>query len=180
MRTFAILVALSTAAYADGGGYLYEGLGGTAYRGALARYGGAPRIELGGAGRVGPTTIAVFGAIEAADMFYIDCYGAECNAPPPADLYVVGADVRQQWPLWQPRDHRHAGVWMFLHAGPRLMFGGGALEGRAFAGAGGGAGISGDVWLLGYYVDVGTDITRMREGFASTPYIVFGGKLGWM
>jgi hypothetical protein len=59
-----------------------------------------------------------------------------------------------------------------------------AIEGHAGPGLGGGATLEGDLWVIGYLVDLGLDVFHLAgPGDAirgSTPYVMFGGKVGWL
>ncbi len=188
------IVATVGTARADDGYYLDEALGAGGYRGELAGFdAGAPRFHLGFAARRGDHAVELFGAFEVPDLFYIDCYGEECAQAdrPHAGLGAVGLDLRKRWRLlslrrWnKPGVYERPGVFVALHGGARWVVGTDAIDGYRGPGLGGGATLEGDLWVLGYYVDVGLDVFRL-EGpggeilHGSTPYLMFGGKLGWL
>jgi hypothetical protein len=192
-----VLTAVATvgirAASADDGYYLEEAFGGGGYQGELARYGdGAPRFQIGFGVRRGDWTVEAFGSFSVPDLFYIDCYGEECAyaARPQAGLGAFGLDLRKRWRLlslrhWSGRGTwQRPGVFFALHGGPRWFVGDLAIDGYAGPGMGGGAAIEGDLWVIGYFVDFGMDVLRLRSGddviHGSTPYIMFGAKLGWL
>ena len=58
------------------------------------------------------------------------------------------------------------------------------LDRRRFLALGGGAALEGDVWVIGYFVDFGMDVMRLSGPgdpiHGSTPYVMFGGKVGWL
>ncbi len=189
---FAIVITLAASARADDGYFIAESLGGTSYRGELARYGGAPRFQIGFDVRRGPWTFEVFGSFAVPDAFFIDCYGDECAyaAQPKAGLGAFGVDLRKRWRLLslkrlgKPGVYERPGLFMALHGGPRWFVGDSAIDGYSGPGLGGGAAVEGDVWVIGYYVDFGLDVMRLSgPGEAihgSTPYVMFGGKMGWL
>jgi hypothetical protein len=199
MRKLAFAIAITTSAtasataYGDTGIYAEESLGGGSYRGELARYGdGAARLRFGAGIRRGEWATELYGSFMAPDFFYIDCYSEECAyaAMPKADVISVGLDVRKRWRLlslqrWgKPGVYERPGVFMALHGGPRWITGDDAIRGYGGPGIGGGAAIEGDLWVIGYFVDFGLDVFRL-EGpgetlHGSTPYVMFGGKIGWL
>jgi hypothetical protein len=75
-------------------------------------------------------------------------------------------------------------VFVALHGGLRWFAGDGALDGYRGPGLGAGATLEGDLWILGYYVDVGIDVLHLdgpgEPVRGSTPYLVVGAKLGWL
>lgn len=194
-----LAVAGTHVARADETGvYVQEALGGFAYGGDLGGPGtGAPRFQIGVGLRRGADTAELFVAGAVPDLFFVDCYGAECDGTKPKSFTQIGVDLRRQWPLLRSRWSR-VGVSMFLHAGPRWVVGNDALAGMRGPGIGAGAGISGDAKLIGYFIDFGIDamwlhgpfgeIARApgdsqpesRDMLGTAKYIVFGGKLGWM
>lgn len=188
----AISITAATAAHAEDGYYLTESFGGGAYRGELSRYDGAPRFQIGGGVRRGSWSVEAFGTFLVPDLFYIDCYGAECAyaAKPQAGLGAFGMDLRKRWRLASVRRWRgqgfyeRPGVFMALHGGARWYVGDGELDGYQGLGLGGGAAIEGDLWVIGYFLDFGLDVMRL-EGpketiHGSTPYVMLGAKLGWL
>ena len=195
MRWLVIAMVLSTptAAHADSGYYIEESLGGGSYDGQISRYGdGAPRLQIGFAARRGDWTVEVFGAGLVSDFFYVDCYGEECAyaAQPKADLATFGVDARKRWKLlslrrWgKPGVYERPGLFMALHAGPRWWWGDAAIAGYSGPGIGGGAALEGDIWVIGYFVDFGIDVFRLtgpgETMRGSTPYVMFGAKVGWL
>ncbi len=195
MRLLGFLIAITAAtpALADDGYYIEESAGGGSYRGELSRYGsGEPRVQIGFGVRRGDWTVEAFGTFLVPDLFYIDCYGAECAyaARPQAGLGAFGLDLRKRWRLlslrrWsQPGTYERPGLFVALHGGPRLFVGDHAIEGYVGPGLGGGAAIEGDVWIIGYFIDFGVDVMRLQGDHdaihGSTPYIMFGGKVGWL
>jgi hypothetical protein len=185
MRWLVLAIVLQAVPAAAGDGYfLEESLGGTAYHGDLARFGtGAPRLQIGFNIRRDASTVELFGAFSVPELFYIDCYGAECDGMPPAGLGAIGADLRQRWQIGRSRWQR-LGLWFNLHGGLRWYEGTGAIDGYRGPGIGGGAGAELDIWVIGYFVDFGIDAMRLHGGGdvlqASTPYVRFGAKLGWL
>jgi hypothetical protein len=196
MRLLVVVLVLAVAhsrpVVADNGYFVYEGLGGAAYRGELAAYDGAPRFHIGFGVRRESSTFELFGAFLVPDAFFIDCYGDECAQlnKPKAGIGALGIDVRRRWRLvslrrWgKPGVYERPGVFLALHGGPRWFVGNDSLAHHAGPGLGGGAAIEGDLWLIGYYLDFGLDVMRLHGPSGtvrgSTPYIMFGGKLGWL
>lgn len=189
----AIVITLAAPARADSGYYVAESFGGGGYDGQLGRYGdGAPRFQIGFAARRGSWTIEAFGSFSIPDLFYIDCYGEECAyaARPQAGLGAFGLDLRKRWRLlslrrWgKPGVYERPGVFVALHGGPRYFVGDNAIDGYHGPGLGGGAALEGDLWLIGYFVDLGLDVMRLSGPGepirGSTPYVMFGGRVGWL
>jgi hypothetical protein len=188
MRCTAVLLAVlswSPIVVADGV-YLSESIGGTAYQGGLKAYGtGGPRLSISIGYRRDPAWAveAVIGAI-VPDMFYIDCYGDECGEDPRAGAYGFGGvDIKRRWPLAHSRWPGLA-VRATLHAGPRVFIGTDALTGYDGIGLNAGASLEADLWVIGYFLDFGIDamwmampVDHMR---ATAPYVMFGGKVGWL
>lgn len=194
----AIVAWLGGEAHA-GGLFVEEGIGGASYRGDLAPFGGAPRVQISLGIRSGPYTLSILGGATVPDMFYIDCYGDECDPQPTAGYTFGGIDLKRAWPI--AGRYEHAAVRLFMHGGARWYSGDNDIEGYAGPGASGGAGIEGDCWLIGYSLDFGLDAMWLRGAplrsdeaargpasglastgdiFAATPYIMFSGRLGWM
>lgn len=195
MRWLVFAIAITAATrpvVADDGYYFEESFGGAGYQGELGRYEGAPRLRVGFGVRRGPLAYELFGAATIPDFGYIDCYGDECAyaARPTAGLGELGFDLRKRWRLlslqrWgKPGTYERPGVFVALHGGPRWFWGNDALDGYGGPGLGGGAALEGDLWVLGYFVDLGIDVMRLRGAtdtvHGSTPYIMFGAKVGWL
>jgi hypothetical protein len=190
----AIAITAATPAHADDGYYVEESMGGSSYQGQLGQYGdGAPRVQIGFGARRGPWTVEAFGSFMVPDLFFVDCYGSECAyaARPQAGLGAFGVDLRKRWRLlslrrWgKPGTYERPGVFMALHGGPRWFVGDDAIAGYHGPGIGGGATLEGDLWVIGYFVDFGIDVLRLQgpQGDTirgSTPYVMFGGKVGWL
>jgi len=188
----AIAITAATPALADDGYYVDEALGGASYRGELGKYDGAPRFHLGFGVRRAAWTIEAFGAFLVPDFLFIDCYGEECAyaAKPQAGLGAFGVDMRKRWRLLalrrlgKPGVYERPGVFMALHGGPRWFVGDDAIQGYQGPGLGGGAALEGELWLIGYYVDFGLDVMRLAGPgdviHGSTPYVMFGVKVGWL
>lgn len=194
----ALAIAAATPAHADSGYFITEALGGGGYQGELARYGdGAPRFHIGIAARRGSWTVEAFGSFSVPDAFAIDCYGVECAyaARPVAGFTAVGADVRRRWRVlsvrrWgKPGVYERPGLFLALHGGPRWFVGDHALAGYRGPGVGGGATVEADLWVIGYFLDFGLDVMRLgppddsvpRTAVqGSTPYVMFGAKIGWL
>jgi hypothetical protein len=184
------LIALASPAHADDGYYFQESLGGAAYRGELGRYDGAPMFHFGFNVRRGPWVVEAFGAFTIPDFGYVDCYGSECAyaAKPQAALGMFGVDLKKRLRLlYLHTGHRtfeRPGVFVSVHGGPRVIEGDEALANYHGFGLGGGATLEGDLWVIGYYVDVGADVMTLTSRddtiHGSTPYIMFGGKVGWL
>ncbi|HEY5927034.1 MAG TPA: hypothetical protein VIV11_35345 [Kofleriaceae bacterium] len=189
----AIAITAATPARADSGYYLTEGFGGGDYDGQLARYGGgAPRFHIGFGMRRDDTSFELFGSFLIPDLYYVDCYGEECAyaARPQGGLNTVGIDVRRRWRLLslrrfgKPGVYERPGVFVALHGGARWFGGEEALSDYAGPGIGGGVALEGDLWILGYYLDLGLDLLHL-EGPGETirgsiPYMMFGAKFGWL
>lgn len=194
------MVAVLGGTAGAGGMFVEEGFGGANYRGDLSGFGGAPRFQISLGVRSGPWTLSGFGGATVPDAFYIDCYGSECDPQPTASYAFGGIDLKRAWPLWAHNEH--AAVRLFMHGGGRWFDGRDDIAGFAGPGVGGGAGIEGDLWLIGYALDFGADamwlnapdqvlppktIANGPSGLASTgdifaaaPYVMFSGRLGWM
>jgi hypothetical protein len=192
MRLALLLLLVPSAAYADGraddsiGVFVGGEFGGVDYRGDIAAMGGgAPAMHMSLGVRRGQWTVSVGGGGADPYALFIDCYGDECNAPTPASYAFGTIDIKRAWPLFN-RPWRHAGIRMFLHGGPRWFSGGGAIDGYSGPGVGGGAGIEGDAFVIGYYVDFGMDVFRLTSPqmddaiHGSTPYVMVGSRFGWM
>ena len=187
MRAFVLaLLLVPLTAHADDGYFIEESIGGASYRGDLAQYAdGAPRFQIGFNVRRGEWAVELFGGFAAPDFFFIDCYDETACAPAPAaDLTHFGVDVRRHYTLGKPRWKR-LNANMFLHAGPRWFDGSEALAGFRGPGIGGGAGIEINAWVIGYYVDFGMDMMWLdgpngNHIMGSMPYVMFGGKVGWL
>ncbi|HEX5061861.1 MAG TPA: hypothetical protein VFV99_20980 [Kofleriaceae bacterium] len=189
---FAIAITSSTVAAAGDGYFVAESLGGAGYRGELGRYDGAPRWQAGFDIRRGDWTVELFGMATIPDLFFIDCYGEECAyaAKPQAGLGGGGVDIKKRWQLlylhrWgKPGVYERPGLFASLHGGARWFVGTEALDGYAGPGLGAGASLEGDVWVIGYYLDVGIDIMTLNGPddtiHGSAPYIALGGKFGWL
>ena len=192
LLVFAIAITAATPAVADDGYYVDEAMGGADFRGELARYDGAPRLKIGFGVRRGTWAVEGYGAFLVPDLFYIDCYGDECAyaARPQAGLGAFGVDVRKRWKLlhlrrWgKPGVYERPGLFMALHGGPRWFVGDDAIQGYQGPGLGAGAALEGDIWVIGYYMDVGLDVMTLAGPgdaiHASTPYLMFGAKVGWL
>jgi hypothetical protein len=189
----AIAITAATPASADDGYYLTESFGGGSYNGELGYYGdGAPRFQVGFGARRGAWSVEAFGSFSIPDLFYVDCYGSECAyaARPQAGLGAFGMDLRKRWRLlslqrWgKPGVYERPGVFVALHGGARWFVGDQALDGYSGPGLGGGAALEGDLWVLGYFVDVGMDIITLNGPgptvHGSTPYFMIGAKVGWL
>ena len=190
---FAIAITAATPAHAEDGYYLTESFGGGGYHGELAHFGdGAPRLLVGFGVRRGPWSVEGFFAASVPDLFFIDCYGEECAyaAKPQAGLGAFGVDLRKRWRLlylqrWgKPGVYERPGVFATLHGGVRWFSADDALEGYGGPGLGAGAALEGDLWVLGYFADVGIDLLTLRGPgetiHGSTPYVMFGAKIGWL
>ena len=188
----AIAITSSTVAAADDGYYFAESLGGASYRGEIARYDGAPRFQLEFGVRRDDWTLSLVGVANIPGFFFVDCYGEECAyaAKPTAGIGGGGIDLRKRWQLlhmrrWgRPGVYERPGLFVALHGGARWFVGSDALDGYSGPGLGAGAALEGELWVLGYYMDVGIDVLTLRGRddtiHGSTPYVAFGGKLGWL
>ena len=189
----AIAITAATPAAADDGYYVTESFGGGGYNGELGYYGdGAPRFQIGFGVRRGDWSVETFGSFSIPDLFYIDCYGSECAyaARPQAGLGAFGMDLRKRWRLlsmkrWgKPGVYERPGLFVALHGGARWFVGDQALDGYSGPGLGGGAALEGDLWVLGYFVDVGMDLMTLNGPgptvHGSTPYFMVGAKVGWL
>jgi hypothetical protein len=185
MRLALLLLLVPSLAYAEEIGVNFdEGIGGASYRGELATMGsGGPRLQLALNVRRGPWTVSVLGGGVMPDFFFIDCYGEECDVPPSASYSYGGVDLKRAWPLVHSR-HRHGGLQMFLHGGPRWYEGDQAIKGYAGPGLSAGAGIEAHAIVVGGYVDFGIDAFRLTSHMdvlhGSSPYVMLGIRLGLM
>ncbi len=184
----AILVATATPA-AAGGFYLTERFGGASYSGDLARFGaGAPRLQAGVGVVRGPWAIEVYGGGMDPDLFYIDCYGAECDsiaaAGPSLSFVEWGADLRRSWRVLRSTWTSWIGLDFVLHGGPRYLIAERALDGYRGLGLGGGATFDANFRVMSMFLDFSTDFVRLEgDGEAVTgrlPSIQIGMRLGWM
>ncbi len=202
MRSILVSIAMVAGlcgSAAAGGLFIEEGLGGASYQGDLSAFGGAPRVQISLGLRSGPYTFSALVGATVPEMFYIDCYGDECDPQPTAGYTFAGFDIKHAWPL--AGRYEHAAVRLFMHGGARWYSGDDDIEGYEGPGASGGAGIEGDCWVIGYALDFGLDamwmrapsrplagaITRAPSGlgstgdiFAAAPYVLFSGRIGWM
>jgi len=179
----ALVVGWTGVASADGA-FFSESGGGTAYKGGLAAYGsGALRVEFGAGYRRGPWTVELLGGggwVEA------DCFGVNCEltgVQHGGSVGYFGFDLERRWPVLQSR-WRGLGLRFALHAGPRYFVGTDALNGYDGPGLNAGAQIEGDIWVLGYFIDAGIDAMRLSMPVDSVtgtaPYVMIGGRVGWM
>lgn len=188
----AITAATPSRALADDGYYFSEAFGGAGYLGELSRYDGAPKFQFGFGVRRGAWAVEAFGSFMIPDLFFIDCYGEECAyaAKPQAGLGAGGVDLRRRFRLlylqrWgKPGVYERPGVFATLHGGVRWYGATDALQGYGGPGIGAGAALEGDLWILGYFADVGIDLLTLRGPgetiHGSTPYVMFGAKVGWL
>jgi hypothetical protein len=164
-----------------------EAMGGAVYRGDFASTGSAPMFEIGATYMHRDWGARVFGAFLEPNFFFIDCYGAECAyAAKPVDGFgILGADVRRTFGLLHVKRFPRIRLDMVLHAGPRYFWGSDNLDGYTGPGIGGGAGLDFDAYVYGLFVDFGTNTAVMHRDGApevagSLPYVMVGGRLGWM
>jgi hypothetical protein len=194
MRWLVLAIAITAAApaHAESGYYFSEALGGGDYDGQLGRYGGAPRFELRFGMRRDAISFELTGTFMIPDFLYIDCYGEECAyaARPKAGLGAAGVELRQRWRLLslkrvgRPGVYERPGLFVSVHGGMKWWGGSEAIEGYGGPGVTGGVSLEGDLWILGYFADLGLDVLHL-EGPGETirgsiPYVVFGGKFGWL
>ena len=190
----AIVVALATPAAADTAVFATEAIGGAGYRGELAHFDGAPQITIGGGVRRGPVSVELFGRWIVPDFLFIDCYGIECAywEKPKAGIGALGLDVGYRWRLlyvrkwlgYRPGVWERPGLFVSVRGGPRWVWGSDAIAGHDGPGLGVAASVEADVWVIGYFVDVGIDAYRLRGPddtiHASSPYLMIGAKVGWL
>jgi hypothetical protein len=186
MRAILLVLVLAGTARADGFTF-DEAMGGASYHGDFASTGGAPRFVAGATYMHRDWGVSVFGAFLEPDFFFIDCYGVECAyAAKPVDGFgIFGVDVKKTFPLVHLQKWSRVRLDMVLHAGPRYFWGSDNLDGYVGPGIGGGAGLDLDLAVFGMFVDFGSDTTVMHragspEVAGSLPYVVVGGRLGWM
>jgi hypothetical protein len=187
VATTITLAGSATPARADSGAYIIETFGGASYRGELSRFDGGPRLQVGFGAWHGPWSLEFFGSGIDPNFFFIDCYGDECAyaAKPEAPLQTWGLDLRERWRIVSSPLSRKVGLFMTLHGGPRYVEASEALQGYRGGGLGVGASLDFNFWVIGGTIDFGTDVMRL-EGpggdviHGSTPYVMFGMKLGWM
>ena len=141
MRIALLLLLLPSLAHAEEIGLnIDESFGGASYRGELSAMGtGGPRLQIALNARRGPWTVSFLGGGVIPDFFFIDCYGEECDVPPSAAYSYSGFDLKHAWPLVHSR-HRHGGLQMFLHGGPRWYEGDEGIKGYSGPGLNAGAG----------------------------------------
>jgi hypothetical protein len=187
MRTFVLFVVLATLAapaHADNGYFVAESFGGGGFRGELARYDGAPRVQIGFDVRRGPWTFELMYGATVNNVSY------EGAMQPSASLELYGLDLRYRWRLLSLRRfngrgaYERPGLFVALHGGPRWFEGGQAIDGYSGMGLGAGAALEGDVWVIGYFLDAGIDVITLAGDdetlHGSHPYLMIGGKLGWL
>jgi len=183
----AIFVATGTPA-AAGGFYLTERFGGASYKGDLARFGsGAPRLQAGLGVVRGPWAVEFYGGGMDPDLFYIDCYGEECDtiaAAPSLSFVEWGLDVRRSWRVLRSTWTSWIGLDFVLHGGPRYFIAERALDGYRGVGLGGGATFDANFRVMSMFVDFSTDLVRLSGGgetfTGQLPGIQIGMRLGWM
>jgi hypothetical protein len=195
MRWLVVTIVLAAAvpAAADDGYYLTESFGGGDYQGELGYYGdGMPMLHVGVGVRRAEWSVEVLGHFAIPDLYYIDCYGSECAyaARPQAGLNGLAVDVRKRWRLLsmrrigKPGVYERPGLFVALHGGGRWFWADQALDRYQGPGIGGGAALEGDLWILGYFLDLGMDLVHLRGPgptvHGSTPYIMVGAKIGWL
>lgn len=190
MRWLALAVlACSTPAAADGV-YVFESLGGASFQGDLRQYStGSPRASIGAGYRHGVWALEVSGVWHfAEDFFAIDCYSEEecaAIAAPDPEMRHLAIDVRRTWRVIHSPVSKHFGVDLSLHGGPRRYDGLDALDRFAGYGVGGGAQFDLNLKVFSAFVDFGTDVAVLSHPDADTilarlPYVMVGGRLGWM
>lgn len=197
LLSIALVIGLAAAADAEGL-FVEEGIGGADYRGDLVAFDGSPRFQLSLGLRRGPWTLALLGGATEPDLFSVDCHGSECDVKPRASYSFGGADLKRAWPL--AAKNEHFAVRLFMHGGVRWFDGDDDIEGYAGPGVGGGAGLEGDCYVIGYALDFGLDamwlhapaepppmLAKAPSGlgstgdiFAAAPYVMVTGRIGWM
>ena len=180
------ILAVSHPVLADGA-YVSESLGGANYDGDLARFGsGAPRVQLAGGYVHGPWAVELSVTGLVPDLFFIDCYGAECAAAaaPALSMTVVGLDVRHAWRVIYSTWTNKIGLDFVLHGGPRTYVADDALAGYRGFGIGGGAAFDLNLKVFSMFVDFSTDLVELHgDGdtyLGRLPSVMVGGRLGWM
>lgn len=177
MRSLLVLLAMTTVAHADRGYFMTEAMGGAAFRGGLNAYGsGMLELGYGLAYRHDKRVYGfdVFGGWSEGD---IDGSGLG------GSFVTVGLDVKQLWDVVDSRWSRF-GVQFGLHGGPRYYSGSDALNGYGGPGLRAGATIEANLWVYGMTLDFGFDAMALEmpvdtvTGYA--PYVLIGGKAGWL
>ena len=173
--SIACVLCLAVPAHADSV-YFAETFTAASYQGDLAAYGkGGLRFQFGINLRQGAWTVEVLGGV---------LLNEHLSSDPERGAYTFcGVDLRRSWPLKESR-WQGLGARVALHAGPRLFIGNATLTGYRGPGVSAGASLEGDLWVIGYFAEVGFDAMWMQmpvdhvAGIA--PFIGIGGKLGWL
>jgi hypothetical protein len=190
----ALVIALEAPAAADTGAYMTEAVGFAGFRGELSQFAAAPQATIGGGVRRDAISVELFGRWIVPDYFVIDCYGRECaeQAKPDAGIASIGLDVSHRWRLlyvrkwlgYRPGTYGRPGLFASVRGGPRWVWGTDAISGRDGPGLGAAASLEADVWIVGYFVDLGVDVYRLRGGgdtvHASSQFLMIGAKVGWL
>ncbi|HEY4182629.1 MAG TPA: hypothetical protein VGM90_37615 [Kofleriaceae bacterium] len=197
MRSLILVAALPAIAFADTGVYLQEGFGGVAHRGQLSRYSdGDARMTFGLGVRRDDDVLLVYGSITGGGLFAYDCYGEECRTTATADYGTFGVDFRKRVPLLYMHRLFSKGTYvnpvltLELGGGPRWSWGDfGSGHSSTTSGSGPGLGVNATLaanfWVIGYYLEVGADVMHfdLEDGSTvrgSAPYMMFGGRIGWL
>lgn len=184
-----VILALTQAAAADGGGYFIESVGGGAYKGDVGQF--SPweaRLQLGGGYVRGPWAIEASFTLFLPDQPYQPtgaCGAAKCRSlGSPIDLSLGNVDVRRAWRLLRPRFTRKIGLDLVLHGGPRWAVATTPRDSYAGPGLGGGTGLEMNLKAVSMFIDLGMDVAMLRGDSgdmlsARLPYFTAGMRIGW-
>jgi len=180
-----VMLALTQAAAADGGGYFIESVGGGAYKGDVGQF--SPweaRLQLGGGYVRGPWALEASFTIFIPDQPSSTCGPAKCRSlvADPVDLVLGNLDLRRAWRIL--RFSRTLGVDVALHGGPRWASATTPRDSYAGPGLGGGTTLEMNLKAVSMFVDLGMDVAMLRGDSgdmmsARLPYFTAGMRLGW-
>lgn len=197
MRCLLMMLALTSTAAADKGGYFIENVGWGSYRGDLERFSpGEARLQLGGGYVRGPWALEASFTLSLPDQTYSECSTVKCldTTSPPVDLVVLNLDLRRAWRILRPRFTRRGGFATFvskmgvdvvLHGGPRWTMCETPRDSYGGPGLGGGAMLELNLKAVSLFFGLGMDVAVLRadggDGMtARLPYAGAGMRVGWL
>lgn len=174
LAVLAVVLGLTTPAAADTSIYVSESFGVGGMNGGLRAYGSSGfRFQVGLGYRRNE---------HGLELVFNSLWNTYAGGDE-GELFGVGLDYRRRFPLAQSR-WRGLGARVTLHAGPRWFSGMMSLTGYDGPGFNAGAALEGDIWILGYFIDVGVDAMWMQmpadhvTGYS--PHLMIGGRFGWL